>query len=148
MNDDKSIKHGSTNVFADIGIADAEAHQVKADLVTRMNVVIGTLGWSKAQTARCLELTPHALSRLLRGQFRDIETERLQAWLSTLDAIAANPVARLKTMGSIRLSPEDQRRFAESLINPAEPGEALRRAARRYKELVECTWSKQGDETP
>jgi uncharacterized protein (DUF1778 family) len=35
----------------------------------------------------------------------------------------------------IQLSLEDQRRFAEALLNPPEPTPALRRAARRYREL-------------
>ncbi len=37
----------------------------------------------------------------------------------------------------IRLSVDDQRRFAEALINPPEPNEALRRAAKIHAEQVE-----------
>lgn len=36
----------------------------------------------------------------------------------------------------IRLSLEDQRRFAEAIINPPAPNKALRRAANAYKALV------------
>ena len=39
--------------------------------------------------------------------------------------------------GIIRLSAEDQLRFAETLINPPPPNEALGRAKRRYTENVE-----------
>ena len=39
--------------------------------------------------------------------------------------------------GIIRLSAEDQLRFAEALLNPPPPGEALRRAARLYRDQVE-----------
>jgi uncharacterized protein (DUF1778 family) len=35
----------------------------------------------------------------------------------------------------IRLSAEDQRQIAEAIINPPEPGPALLKAARRYREL-------------
>jgi uncharacterized protein (DUF1778 family) len=35
----------------------------------------------------------------------------------------------------IRLSREDQMQIAEAIINPPEPGPALRKAARRYREL-------------
>jgi uncharacterized protein (DUF1778 family) len=35
----------------------------------------------------------------------------------------------------IRLSVEDQRRIAEAIQNPPEPTPALRKAARRYREL-------------
>jgi uncharacterized protein (DUF1778 family) len=37
----------------------------------------------------------------------------------------------------IRLSVEDQRRFAEALINPPAPNEALRRAMKLHSEFVE-----------
>jgi uncharacterized protein (DUF1778 family) len=35
----------------------------------------------------------------------------------------------------IRLSREDQLQIAKAIINPPKPGPALRRAARRYREL-------------
>ena len=36
----------------------------------------------------------------------------------------------------IRLSVDDQRRFADSILNPPRPNDALRRAATAYRELV------------
>ena len=36
----------------------------------------------------------------------------------------------------IRLSVEDQRAFAEAILNPPEPATALRRAFRRRRELI------------
>jgi uncharacterized protein (DUF1778 family) len=39
----------------------------------------------------------------------------------------------------IRLSVEDQRVFAEAILDPPEPNEALRRAARAYRDLVKPT---------
>jgi uncharacterized protein (DUF1778 family) len=36
----------------------------------------------------------------------------------------------------IRLSVEDQRAFAEAILNPPEPTPALKRAAARYRQLV------------
>lgn len=35
----------------------------------------------------------------------------------------------------IRLSVEDQRRFAEAILNPPEPAPAMRRAFQRHREL-------------
>jgi uncharacterized protein (DUF1778 family) len=37
----------------------------------------------------------------------------------------------------IRLSVEDQRSFAEAILNPPEPTPALRRAFRRHRDLVQ-----------
>jgi uncharacterized protein (DUF1778 family) len=41
----------------------------------------------------------------------------------------------IKTTEIIRLSVEDQRRFAELLLNPPEPTPALRRAFKRHRAL-------------
>jgi DNA-binding Xre family transcriptional regulator len=61
-----------------------------------MNVLIGNAGWRKAEAARRLGLSTHELTRLLRGQFRDIGKERLRALMKTLDAAAAaDPFGRL-----------------------------------------------------
>jgi predicted XRE-type DNA-binding protein len=96
MNDDTSIRRGNTQHFADIGSIDAEADRVRAELITRMNVLIGNAGWRKAEAARRLGLSAHELSRLLRGQFQDIGNERLRALMKILDAAAAaGPIARL-----------------------------------------------------
>ena len=50
---------------------------------------------------------------------------------------AASEAARqtIETTDIIRLSVEDQQRFAESLLNPPEPNEALRRAFEKHREL-------------
>jgi uncharacterized protein (DUF1778 family) len=37
------------------------------------------------------------------------------------------------------LSVEDQRAFADAIMNPAEPAPALRKAAARYRDLVKST---------
>jgi predicted XRE-type DNA-binding protein len=97
MNDDTSIQRGNTQHFANVGSADAEANRVRAELIARMNVLIGNVGWRKAEAAQRLGLSPHDLSRLLRGQFRDIGNERLRALMKTLDAAAGadEPIARL-----------------------------------------------------
>ena len=43
----------------------------------------------------------------------------------------------IEEAGIIRLSVEDQRRFAEALINPPAPNDALRRAQRLHADNVD-----------
>ena len=52
---------------------------------------------------------------------------------------AAHDAARrvIEEEGIIRLSAEDQRRFAQALINPPAPNAALKRAIRQHRENVE-----------
>ena len=54
--------------------------------------------------------------------------------------VAAAQDAAIRTIeetGIIRLSVDDQRLFAEAIINPPAPNEAMRRAARLHAEHVE-----------
>lgn len=59
--------------------------------------------------------------------------------LSDFVVSAAHEAAQraIEEDGIIRLSTEDQQRFAAALIDPPAPNEALRRAARRHAENVE-----------
>lgn len=58
-------------------------------------------------------------------------------------AVAASSEAARQTVEAteiIRLSVEDQRLFAESIINPPEPNAALRRAFEKHRELFGTEW--------
>jgi uncharacterized protein (DUF1778 family) len=65
---------------------------------------------------------------------------QLQGRSLTDFVVAAAHDAALRTIEEneiIRLSAEDQRRFAEALIDPPTPNAALRRAAEAHRRLVE-----------
>ena len=54
--------------------------------------------------------------------------------------VAAAQAAAAQTIEEtqiIRLSVEDQHAFAEAIINPPEPNDALRRAFQRHRDLIE-----------
>ena len=54
--------------------------------------------------------------------------------------VAAAQAAAARTIEEtqiIRLSVEDQRVFAEAIINPPEPNDVLRRAFQRHRDLIE-----------
>jgi uncharacterized protein (DUF1778 family) len=59
--------------------------------------------------------------------------------LSDFVVNAAHEAARraIEEEGLLRLSAQDQRRFAEALIKPPAPGPRLKRAVRRHREQVE-----------
>ncbi len=42
--DNVKIEHGSENVFADLGLPDADTHLLKAELVTRIDKIIRERG--------------------------------------------------------------------------------------------------------
>jgi len=71
------IERGSSNVYADLEIGNAEAMQVKAGLVRAIAETIEQTGVTLAHAANILGLSVPDLSDLLRGRFRDISDERL-----------------------------------------------------------------------
>lgn len=84
MKDDSSIKRGSKNLFADLGHADPETHLLKAGLVTRIRDIIKAGKLTQAEAALRVGLSQPDVSRLLRGQFRDVSVERLMRMLTRL----------------------------------------------------------------
>ncbi len=78
------IERSSGNVFADLGHADAEAHLLKAELVTRIDRIIRKRRLKQVEAAQLLGLSQPDISRLLRGNFRDYSVERLLRLLTKL----------------------------------------------------------------
>ena len=78
------VEHGSGNVFADLGLPDADAHLLKAGLVARIDAIVRQRGLTQTEAARLLGLSQPDVSRLLRGDFREYSLERLLRLLTTL----------------------------------------------------------------
>ncbi len=78
------IERGSGNVFADLGLPDADAHLLKAELVTRIDRIIRQRGLKQAEAAELLGLSQPDVSRLLRGDFTEYSMERLLRLLTKL----------------------------------------------------------------
>ncbi len=82
--DEIKIEQGAGNVFADLGRPDAEAHLLKAELVTRIDRIIRQRGLKQVEAAKLLGLSQPDVSRLLRGSFREYSMERLLRLLTAL----------------------------------------------------------------
>jgi len=65
------IERTSGKVFADLGCPDAEAHLLKAKLVTRIDEIIRERGPKQSAVAKRRRLSQPHVSRLLRGSFRE-----------------------------------------------------------------------------
>jgi predicted XRE-type DNA-binding protein len=83
---DSALKHedGSGNVFADLGLPDADALLAKARLARQISVVAGARGLTQAQTARVLETTQPKVSALMAGKLAGFSIERLIRFLNAL----------------------------------------------------------------
>ena len=81
---DTTVERGSGNVFADLGFPDADAHLVKAELVSRIDDIVRGRGITQTEAARLLGLSQPDVSRLLRGDFREYSLDRLFRLLTRL----------------------------------------------------------------
>lgn len=74
----------SGNVFADLGLADAEEHLIKAGLVAKIDRIIRQRGLTQTAAARSMGIDQPKVSAMLAGQFRGYSVERLMRFLVAL----------------------------------------------------------------
>ena len=72
------------NVFADIGLADADEHLIKAGLVVKIDRIIRQRQLTQAATAQLIGIDQPKVSAMLAGQFRGYSVERLMRFLVAL----------------------------------------------------------------
>lgn len=94
----------SGNVFADIGLPDAEVSQLKADLIVNIANLITEKGLTQAQAAKIMGLAQPDVSKLTRGQFAGFSYERIFGFLT---ALGENVTSQL---GSSNSTPTTSRR--------------------------------------
>src|SRR3954451_16442624 len=75
--DDVAIHAGSGNVFADLGLPDADERLVKAELAHEICSLIKSAKLTQVQAARRLGVDQPKVSALMRGRLKDFSIERL-----------------------------------------------------------------------
>lgn len=75
---------GSGNVFADVGLPDAEELLARAELMRRVYVLIRERGLTQARAAAVLGTNQPTVSDLMRGKLSKFSLERLIAFLNAL----------------------------------------------------------------
>lgn len=79
------IEQSSGNVFADVGLAEAEELQTKAQLAHRIGEIIRGRHLTQAEAAEVLGATQPIVSKLMNGQLHGFSLERLVRFLNALD---------------------------------------------------------------
>lgn len=74
----------SGNVFADLGIPNAEEHLLKAELVRRLHEMIKARKLTQRAAGQLLGIAQPDLSKILVGHFRDVSVGRLLRFLGAL----------------------------------------------------------------
>lgn len=91
------IEEGSTNVYADLGHANAAEMQRKSRIAAEIARAIQALGLTQQQAAERLGIDQAKVSRITRGQFRGVSETRLLEFLARLGhdvTIVVSPARR------------------------------------------------------
>ena len=96
----------SGNVYADLGLPDAEEMFVKSQLAYKITEIIQTKGWTQQEASRRSGMPQSKLSLLLRGQFRSISEAKMMECLTRLGRpvqMVVGPESRKKIVGPVEV---------------------------------------------
>lgn len=98
------IEKSSGNVFADLGLPNADEMLIKSRLVGKIGEIIRSRKWTQEKAAQVLGMTQPKLSKMLRGQFHGISQSKLLEYLAKLGRdvqIVVGPARRTKKPGRV-----------------------------------------------
>jgi predicted XRE-type DNA-binding protein len=84
MSKELEYEVGSGNVFADLGLPDAEELKAKAELVIEIIEIIEERGLKQAEAAEIMGIDQPKVSLLVRGKLGGFSMERLYRFLNAL----------------------------------------------------------------
>lgn len=106
MSDTPRFTESSGNVFADIGLPDADVLLLKADLVRQISSIIEHRHLTQAQAGEILGIDQPKVSLLLRGHLDRFSMERLYRFLNALGRdvqIVVTPKPRSRAKGETKV---------------------------------------------
>ena len=82
--DGVEVHRGSGNVFADLGLADAEKLKIKTGLVIEIRKAMKSLGLTQQEAAKRMGITQPKVSDMMRGDFSNLSERKLMDCLTRL----------------------------------------------------------------
>lgn len=78
------VQHGSGNVYADLGLPDAEKLKIKTGLVIEIRKAMKRLELTQQEAARRMGITQPKVSDMMRGDFSNLSERKLMDCLNRL----------------------------------------------------------------
>lgn len=78
------VHRGSNNVFADLGLADADKLKIKSGLVIEIRKAMRTHGMTQQEAAKRMGITQPKVSDMMRGDFTNLSERKLMDCLTRL----------------------------------------------------------------
>lgn len=82
--DGVEVRRGSSNVYADLGLPDAEELKIKTGLVIEIRKAMRQQGLTQQQAAALMGLTQPKVSGILRGDLSNVSERKLMDCLTRL----------------------------------------------------------------
>lgn len=79
------VEMGSGNIFADLGLPDAEANFLKAQIVSEIYRFTHERKLTQSQAGERMGISQPEVSRLFKGNFREYSVDRLMGFLTAFD---------------------------------------------------------------
>jgi predicted XRE-type DNA-binding protein len=108
-----AVETGSGNVFADLGLPDAEKLKIKSGLVIEITRAVRQLGLTQEEAGRRMGIPQPKVSALLRGDFANLSERKLMDCLNRLGydiAIQVKPAAEPVGHRTLAIGGEDTKR--------------------------------------
>lgn len=106
MGEKIEVTPSSGNVFADMGLENAEETLAKAEVASRVCEIITERKLSQAMAARVLGVDQPKVSALMRGRLEGFSSDRLFRFLNALDSdveIVIKPKSKEAEHGSVHV---------------------------------------------
>ena len=78
------VQRSSGNVFADLGLADADKLKIKSGLMFEITQAVRKLGLTQEEAARRMGITQPKVSGMMRGDFSNLSERKLMDCLNRL----------------------------------------------------------------
>lgn len=103
-----NVHESGPNIFADLGLPDAESHFLKAQVVAELYRLTTERKLTQTAAGELMGITQPEVSRLFKGRFREYSVERLMEFLTAFDRdveIVVEPHRRSGKRGQITFKP-------------------------------------------
>ena len=99
------VEAGSGNVFADLGLRDADKLKIKSGLVIEITRAVRRLGLTQEEAGRRMGIAQPRVSALLRGDFANLSERKLMECLNRLGYDIEIKVKRTRgTVGHLKIA--------------------------------------------
>lgn len=104
------VHESAPNIFAELGLPDADAHFLKAQIVAELYRLTTEQKLTQVKAGAMMGISQPEVSRLFRGHFREYSVERLMGFLTAFNRdveILTKPRRSADGRGHIRFLPAE-----------------------------------------